>query len=310
MNPPPRLSPAPAKLPPPAAPPKPTPPTPRPAAGINPFLDEAGLTPSSRTKKHKPPPAVISAGGVDMARAHASNVQPKANLDPKTVDVPKVVVAVETDPRRVRTGPRMAHSGVAPDSAKSPAEKTLESARPPAVIEASAGPSPWANAGAEVLDKKALPSSNLPISEPAPEAEPRRKGTPLWLRLAAVATLLLLAFAVVRRFVLLPSARSGSFGPVSSSVGTAPPLPDEPAPTSSESPGASAAPEPALAAAPPPPSPTDSAAAAEAPPDPSATPETTTEPIPATARPRTAAPPPPKPTFKPLFELPHEKSKE
>ncbi|MFO0762692.1 MAG: PEGA domain-containing protein [Byssovorax sp.] len=268
-TPPPRLSPDPAKLSPPAA--KAPLATPRPAAGINPFLDEAGVSPSSRVKKPKPPPAVISAGGVDMARAHASNVLPKANQESKTVDVPKVVVAVETDPRRVKTGPRMAHSGRIPDSNRSPAERTLESARPPAVeVSHPDGPSPWAAAQAEAVDKKALPSANLPSDRPAPAEDERRKGSPLWLRLAAVATLLLLAFAIVRRFVLQPAAREGAYGPVSSSVAIAPPLPDDPAttaaataPSATSTPGAAPPSPPASTASAEPVASADSTASAE-----------------------------------------------
>jgi hypothetical protein len=289
-----------------------TTPTPRPAAGNNPFLDEAGSSISSRAKKPKPPPAIISAGGVDMARAHAANVQPKPQIEGRTAEVAKVVVAVETDPRRVRTGPRLAHSGVSPDSNRTPAEKTLESARPPAVAEsaaAAAGPSPWAAAPAEVLDKTALPSANLPKPEAAPPKDDRKKGSPLWLRLSAVATLLLLAFAVVRRFWLLPSGHEAGFGPVSTSIGVAPPLPDDPtaAPTATAAPSVALAPTPVVAA--PPPAAIDSAAALPAA-DATATGDAQTEPAPATPRPRTTAPPPPKPTFKPLFELPQEKSKE
>lgn len=320
VTPPPRLSPTPAKLPVVVAPPlKPgVTPTPRPAAGNNPFLDEAGSSTSSRAKKPKPPPAIISAGGVDMARAHAANVQPKPQIEGRTAEVAKVVVAVETDPRRVRTGPRLAHSGVGPDSNRTPAEKTLESARPPPVAEgaaataaaaAAAGPSPWAAAPAEVLDKKALPSANLPKPEAAPPKDDRQKGTPLWLRLSAVATLLLLAFAVVRRFWLTPSGHEAGFGPVSSSIGVAPPLPDDTtaAPTATAAPSVALAPTPVVAA--PPPAATESAAALPSA-DPTATIDAQTEPTPATPRPRTTAPPPPKPTFKPLFELPQEKSKE
>lgn len=248
-----------------------------------------------------------------MARGHAANVQPKSQVEARTPEVPKVVVAVETDPRRVRTGPRMAHSGVAPDSHRAPAEKTLESARPPPVSAAAApaGPSPWASAPAEVLDKKALPSANLPSPEAAPaEEETRKKGTPLWLRLSAVATLLLLAFAIVRRLWIAPSGREATFGPVSTSIGVAPPLPDDPttAATTTAEATADAPPPPVLAALPP--TPADSAAGS-----PTAEPATSAvdqpaEPTPASPRPRTSAPPPPKPTFKPLFELPQEKSKE
>ncbi|MEO7331452.1 MAG: hypothetical protein ABI193_22950, partial [Minicystis sp.] len=260
---PPRLSPAPARLPQVVAPPlRPTPsPAPRPAAGNNPFLDEAGASTSARVKKPKPPPAIISAGGVDMARAHAANVQPKPLLDAKASEEAKVVVAVETDPRRVRTGPRLAHSGVASDSHRTPAEKTMESARPPAVA-AAVGPSPWASGPVEVLDKKALPSANLPT----PAAEPvvkdeRRKGTPLWLRLSAVATLLLLAFAVVRRLWIEPSGHQTSVGPVSSSIGVAPPLPEDPTATATAAiDTAPSAPAPVLAALPPA-APTESPAA-------------------------------------------------
>src|SRR4051812_6259740 len=77
----------------------------RAAAAKNPFLEEA--TPGVRQRRHKPPAGIISAGGVDMARAHASGIRLPEGVERKSLETRKVVVAVETDPRRVPTHPRM-----------------------------------------------------------------------------------------------------------------------------------------------------------------------------------------------------------
>lgn len=79
----------------------------RPAA--NPFFDDVGGSrPPPRARRQKPPPGIITAGGVDMARAHASGIKIREAPAPVIVpDEPRVVIAVETDERKVPTHPRL-----------------------------------------------------------------------------------------------------------------------------------------------------------------------------------------------------------
>lgn len=269
----------------------------RPAAGGNPFLDDGSAPPaaSSRAKKPKPPPGIMSAGGMDMARAHAENILPKKNLPEQPSDMPRVVVTVETDPRRMPTNPKLI-------------EGKGDSTRPPPdeVAAKASGASPWATTAApELLDKRSLPSANLAIpAEKAPPAsapaQRKQEPMPIWLRAAVVIVLLLLVAGVVKRLRL---GRPDDSSNPTRTVATAPPLPDE----ATANPTATAAPARDLAArAPAPPTETaDPSASADVPIDPSADPSASAAPHP----PR-LAPPPPRPTYKPLFELPQEKSKE
>lgn len=247
--------------------------------------------PAARVKKAQPPPGIITAGGVDMARGHARNIQPKALGDAQTPAVPRVVVSVETDPRRARTMPRLS-PGRAPADGK---------------------PSPWGAVAVEVVDKRDLPSANLPVTAPAPVAaqEEKKKKGGVWLRYAVVLVLLLLAAGIVRR-VRMASGPDTS-GTPQRTIAVAPPLPPE---ATADPTAAAATPRPrhqggALAAGTDPAVDLNAAAEADlldAGLDPDAF--TDSEELDAAVpRPR-VAPPPPKPTFKPLFELPQEKAKE
>src|SRR4051812_43577798 len=78
-------------------------------AAKNPFFDDADGPPSPpiRSRKAKPAPAMMTAGGVDMARAHASGIKVREAMPEQPVEQAKVVVAVETDPRKVPTHKRL-----------------------------------------------------------------------------------------------------------------------------------------------------------------------------------------------------------
>ena len=277
--------------------------SPRPASGAPPPLpDQAApaAAPAAKVRNAKPPPGIIMAGGVDMARGHAANIQPKTLGSAQTPEVPRVVLSVETDSRRARTMPRLIPAGK-PNGALFPA---------PAPASGDGKASPWGAAAVEVVDKRDLPSANLPVTAPAPVAPEKQKGGG-WLRYAVVLMLLLLAAGVVRR-VRMATGSDPSSSP-QRTVAVAPPLPPE----ATADPTATAAARPRYQGGPVPagadPSADPSAEAADASaedldasaedldaaPDPSAI----------APRPR-AAPPPPKPTFKPLFELPQEKAKE
>lgn len=258
--------------------------TPRPAAGLNPFLAEAPpaaaaapAAPAAR-RRGKPPPGIISAGGVDMARAHASNIRPAPDTEGPRMETAKVVLSVESNPRRIQT------------------MRNLEALRPPGAAGAAAGPSPWAKG--EAVDKAALPSANVP-GEAAEQEKKKDKSGAFWLRLATVLVLLLLLAGVVRRVRLYvqppaPAAPTHTGGPL-----VPPPLPDEPVATSAS--GAPAA--------------TGGAHVGTAHPtgdvidmdDPSAEPSVKHAPRPVQVKPP-PPPPPPKPTFSPIFELPGEKN--
>jgi hypothetical protein len=249
--------------------------------------------PAARVRKAKPPPGIIMAGGVDMARGHAANIQPKALGSAQTPAVPRVVVSVETDPRRVPTAPRLIPAGRAPANATTNDGKA----------------SPWGAIAVEVVDKRDLPSANLPVTAPAPAAPEEKKGGG-WLRYAVVLVLLLLAAGIVRR-VRMAAGPDTSDAP-QRTIAVAPPLPPE----ATADPTATAAPARrhyqggALPAGADPAADLNAAAEADlldAGIDPDASAEEELDA--AVPRPR-VAPPPPKPTFKPLFELPQEKAKE
>lgn len=281
---------------------------PHPGGGPPPLPDAAPASaPAPKVRKQKPPPGFISGGALDMARGHAANIQPKAH-EALTPPVPRVVLTVETDTRRVPTMPRLI-------AGKGESERP-----PPAVMEAAdaaalaaAGPSPWGKAAVEVVDKRDLPSANLPVA-PAPVVATEKPKSSGWLRYAVVLMLVLLTAGIVRR-VRGMSTTEVATGSPRRTIAVAPPLPPEdstadPAATATAHVRSVAALAPVEA---------DPAAAPSADPsadplaDPSADPsaEAAVDPAVGVARPRPRlAPPPPKPTFKPLFELPQEKAKE
>ena len=291
---------------------------PRPAGGAPPPLPVAGSpasSPTPKVRKQKPPPGFISAGGVDMARGHAGNIQPKA-LGAATPTPPKVVLSVETDTRRVPTAPRLIAGGKGDSERPPPA---VLAAAVTAGVVAAASPwgapaaqvagepaaSPWGTAAVEVVDKRDLPSANLPVAPPPPVApvEPKSNG---WLRYAVVLMLVLLAAGVVRRVRGMGgSAEAPPINP-QRTIAVAPPL--DPEATADRTGTATARPRTLAAQAPSGADPT-AAPSADATADPSA--EVAPDPTAAVVAPRPrVAPPPPKPKFKPLFEFPEEKAKE
>src|SRR5262249_37168459 len=150
----------------------------------SPFMEEPPPGPPAekpRGRRGKPPPGIISAGGVDMARAHASNIRPATrDSGPKPSDEAKgVLVAEKGGPRRMRTVRRI---DIKPE----------DLIRAPGM--GGKGDSPWAKqagqAGGDVVDKAALPSSNVP-KDASPEKKQEKAGA-LWIRVATVAVVLLL----------------------------------------------------------------------------------------------------------------------
>jgi hypothetical protein len=248
--------------------------------GRNPFFDE-GDAPPPRRKKVKPPPGIITAGGVDMARAHASGIKVREAAVPEHPSAqPKVVVAVETDPRKVPTHKRLLPGRAAGEerSALLP-EPGLTGASP-----ASAPPTPRTG-----QDPKAPPRAAA--SEEAPVA-PVAKDPPLprWMRVAfvAVGVLLLVGLARQARFHF---DRAPAEHPSASAV----PIPIPPrAPTAVESAAIPADPEPPRAPLP------------TAKPD-AAPPKTASPAEPAHPKPKPAASASAKPGFVPPFQLPGEK---
>jgi hypothetical protein len=240
-------------------------------------------------RRAKPPPGIISAGGVDMARAHASNIQPAADTDYKPTETAKVVLAVETDPRRVRTAPRL--DGVQ---------------LPPGAAIGAKGESPGPKSGGpEGADKRAPPSANLPVAAATSRERKDSTAGALWFRVAAAAVIVLLVAGVVRRVHIYMQRQATPAAVDTSGPLVPPPLPSEPTPATA---GTTASAAPAA--------PNGTRALA---PSLGATPswaQTTTETSaapPATRTPRVVRvrpappPPPPKATFTPLFELPSEK---
>jgi hypothetical protein len=233
-----------------------------------------------RVRKAKPPPGIITAGGVDMARAHASGIKPPAPTSPEpATDQPRVVVAVETDPRKVPTHPRLVEGR----------EATADGSRSallPTGSSAHATPSPTA---------VPRPAKTAPRSQPAPAPEPRPLST--WKRVAFALALLGVLVSAAHRLRTLDGEGSSSVRATAPpSSGELAPDPVEPAPP----PAAVAPPRAAIprAAAPDP-------TLDPAPPAAIATPTASME-----ARPRPARLPlpPPRPAFTPPFQLPGEKN--
>jgi hypothetical protein len=244
-------------------------------AAKNPFFDDEDAPLPVRARKAKPAPSMMTAGGVDMARAHASGIQVREAMPDQPIEEAKVVVAVETDPRKVPTHKRLL------EGREARADGTRE-----AMLPGEGGPNPWSSTAGAAVDRAASPSATAATPVPGVAAKnPQGAG---WTRIALVLVVLLLAAGVVRRASLYLAEE-----PAPPPVVAAPPPPVEPAPL----PTAAAAKtiERAETAAPVPEAPRPIA--------------TTAEPT-ATAAPRPVrAPPPPRPTFQPPFELPREKNK-
>lgn len=151
-------------------------------AANNLFLDDP---PRPRQKRHKPAAGIISAGGVDMARAHASGIRPPREIEPPAVETRKVVVAVETDARKVPTH-----------------RKLLEGRDPgtrPALLPGDGG----AGQPGSRSSPQGAARPRSPESDPAPPLPLQRHGA---VRVAAVLVLLLLVAGVVRRVGRPPEA--------------------------------------------------------------------------------------------------------
>ena len=259
----------------------------------NPFFDEIDAPPPARARRPKPPPHVITAGGVDMARGHASGIQVKDTGPAHTVDEPRVVLAVETDLRKVPTDKKLLE-GRDPNADGS--RSAMLPGTPGGTPMPSAAAGGWMPAAAAVPAGAPRPTEEATVVGPLPARRPADRKLPVWMRVAMVAVgLLLLAGVLKRTGVILGDE------PAAPAV-TAAPRPPAPPPPPAPPVETAAAPEPAAPAPPPPP-------AAPEPPPPPAPPAEPAAPAPPahTAKP-VQAPGPPKPTFKPPFELPSEKN--
>jgi hypothetical protein len=142
----------------------------------------AVAAPSPRARKAKPPPGIITAGGVDMARAHASGIELRDGPVPESIaDQPRVVLAVLADLRKVPTHPRLPA-----------AEGARAAAVAPAGAASGAAPSP---AGARGIGPGVVAG--------------RDGGLPSWLRLAFALVLLVLLVGLVQR-LRAPAAPAAS----------------------------------------------------------------------------------------------------
>jgi len=266
-------------------------------ADANPFLDGAeprvrdvvadvvtDVVPDVvRKRRPKPPPNIISAGGVDMARAHASGIKLRDNTAPEpTLDQPRVVLAVETDPRKVPTHKRLLEG-------REPAGDGSRSALLPGGAINATPPS-----GGNVASSKGSPSGAAPAPAEAAgtSIEPPRR-LPAGMRAALVLVLLLVVGGIAQRIRPRGESPVDARGPASRPpvpISVAPPLPTfAPAPR----PQAVSPPESAAAAATP----------APAAPAPTSAPRPAVQP----ARPPPASAPP-RATFTPPFQLPGEKN--
>jgi hypothetical protein len=239
-----------------------------PAGPENPYLDDADIPPPAlRPRRAKPPPNIITAGGVDMARGHASGIPIREGKGPEAAsDLPRVVIAVETDLRKIPTHRRLQAAAEAREKSAHPTPVATGAARAEGAVEAPG-------------DQGAAPA-------PPPET----KRLPIGLRLSFAALLLLLLVGVVRR-ANAPSPSPAVTAEVILPLPPSPPavsaLPGAPLPAASASAQAEPRPEWVVPDDPPPPAP----AATSAPrPRVSRAPAATTHPC-----------------FTPPFELPAEK---
>lgn len=257
--------------------------------GANPFFDESEEPrPLPRARRLKPPPGIISAGGVDMARAHASNIRvPGGGIPALLPDEPRVVVSVETDARKVPTHKRLLDGRDPDDDTRSallpgtPGEATLNSR---------------ARAPSDQPPALAAPPRPAPaVARPRPAPEKM----PAWMRVALPVVLLLLLLGIARRARLWLAAPEPA-PPVAVLATPAPP------PVVVEAPAVvrTVAPAPELTAE----EPAPPASPRRVAPAPVASATVTAEAAPRVARP--APPPTARPENTPPFELPGEKTKE
>jgi hypothetical protein len=150
----------------------------QPKRGKSPFFDESDVAPPARPRRRaKPPPNIITAGGVDMARGHASGIQIREGVSPEpSTDQPRVVIAVETDLRKVPTHRRLlAARDPSGDGSRA---AVLPDTPPPA------NRTPVSTAAAATPGSARPETSKLPAAQRdgAPPAEARK--LPVWMRLA------------------------------------------------------------------------------------------------------------------------------
>ncbi|MFT3775099.1 MAG: hypothetical protein QM820_57865 [Minicystis sp.] len=206
-----------------------------------------------------------------MARAHASGIKVRAPSVPDVpTDEPRVVLSVETNPRKVPTHKRLLEGR--------DADGTRAALLP-------------GTPGEAALSAKARAGSDRPA--PMPAAPPSALASlPGWMRVALVLVTLLLVIGIVRRTRIWLAAREAASARPLTTVAARPPPIVEPPPKIA--PAASASPVEA-STPPPPPKPTNNVAA------------TTVTSSESTPKPKPA--PPPKPAFTPFFQLPGEKTK-
>jgi hypothetical protein len=272
----------------------------KPGTAPGPFFDEADAPRRARARRTKPPPGIITAGGVDMARAHASGIKIRAGAVPDhPIDEPRVVIAVETDARRTTTHKRILDT-------REPEEDGARSALLPGTPGLAGGHpqtpgDPGPGAAGRIAERapdertpRAAPEPGIALPPPPP-AKPRAHPLPVWMRVAMALAALLLVAGLVRR------VRTMSSGPESlAPPPSAPPPAALPLPTGAVAPPTvpARAPEPAA-------SPAETVKPAPAPPRPApvGAPDASTRP----QRSPPAAPATSKPAFVPPFQLPGEK---
>jgi hypothetical protein len=244
-----------------------------PAGPENHYLDDGDIPPPAvRPRRAKPPPNIITAGGVDMARGHASGIPIRERKGPEPPrDLPRVVIAVETDLRKIPTHRRLTAVAEGREKSAHATPVSTAAARPLGTDEAPGGPGG------------------------APAQPPEAKRVPIGLRLSFAALLILLLVGVMRRAnTSSPAPAPAATVEVARPLLPPPPVvsapPDAPLPTAAPS---------AL----PPPRPERPA------PDDSPPPARVATSAPRTARPRPVSSAP-HAGFTPPFELPVEKNRD
>lgn len=282
----------------------------------DPFFDESEVI-RPRGKRVKPPPGIISAGGVDMARAHASGIKLRDAVSPAPItDQPRVVVAVEVDPRKVPTHKRLVEgrdsSGDGTRAAMLPghgsrqrgskhARGTVHGTFPAtpasgsAVARGARSQEPPPGGG----DRPQAAEPEAPIEPELPHPLATQRKPPMWARVALSLTLLVVLIGVARRY-RETDTRSAAEAPAGTVVISPPPAPVEPVTSPPPRPTLEA--PSVLVEAPPVAVPvvasTRSASASDAP----------VANAGAARRPVKPLPLPPRATFTPPFQLPGEKN--
>jgi hypothetical protein len=183
--------------------------------------DAGGARPPPRARRVKPPPGIMTAGGMDMARAHASGISVRGNNGPDpAVDEPRVVLS---DGRKVPTGPRL-RGGRSPEDER-----------------------------AALLP---VPPDEATVATRAPASPAPAQRRPAWAPLALFAAMLLAGVALGHRAGRAPEPPPEP-SPIAVVLPPEPPAPEAPAPLpeATPEPEAPPAPLPEAALAPEPPAP-------------------------------------------------------